>query len=309
MANEIDVSFVPAFQDLIVGLFQTDPDNIQATVRSRTITGKSDHWERLGGVDLVQVTTRHQATPHTPMAHSRRRALLSDYAGSEMLDQLDQVKAMIDPRNEYTQNLLRAWRRRKARTIITALNASALSLDASEAATGVALPASQSIANGGTGLTMAKLRTANRILDNSGVPRDGNRTLLTSAYGIEDLLADTQVTSSDFSTLNAIMTGTIAQGATFMGMKVITISDAIPDDTATLTGGTGNPLLPKTGNIRSCFLYHHDAVGLSIAKEATAEVDRLPTNLNAWQVLVQCSLGAVRILDGGVIQIDIDETA
>jgi hypothetical protein len=37
-------------------------------------------------------------------------------------------------------------------------------------------------------------------------------------------------------------------------------------------------------------------------------VDRRPDLMNAWQVLVQCSAGAVRILDAGVVQIDIDES-
>ena len=84
--------------------------------------------------------------------------------------------------------------------------------------------------------------------------------------------------------------------------------DAVPDDNAVLTGGTASPILPKTGNIRSCFAYHKGAVGLSIGKEATPEVDKRPDLMNLWQVLVQGSLGAVRILDAGVVQIDIDES-
>src|SRR3990170_339880 len=101
MADTVDTAFVPAFQNVIVGLYAEDPEGIQSTVRVRTgVVGKTDHWERLGGVKLVPVTSRHQSTPHTPMSHSRRRASLADRAGSEMLDQLDEVKAMIDPRNE-----------------------------------------------------------------------------------------------------------------------------------------------------------------------------------------------------------------
>src|SRR5262245_59403603 len=102
-------AFIPAFQATLVPLFQTDPDNLRSTVRTRMITGKSDHWDRIGGTSLTQVTSRHQSTPYTPSTLSRRRLTLTDWAGSERLDKLDEVKMMIDPRNEFTQNLLMAW--------------------------------------------------------------------------------------------------------------------------------------------------------------------------------------------------------
>ena len=306
-ASTVDISFVPAFQNVLVGLYAEDPDQLQSTVRVRTgVVGKTDHWERLGGTKLMPVTSRHQQTPYVEMAHSRRQVRMADRAGAQLLDKLDEIKMMIDPRNEYTQNLVRAYRVFIAETLVDALNAAATVVAADDTTSTQALQASQQIANGGTGFTMAKWRQANRILDNAGVPREG-RTALLSAYAIEDLLADTQITSKDYSDLAALQTGTIA-GKTFMGATVKVIGDAVPDDTAVLTGGTLDPILPKTGNIRSCFLYHHDAIGLSIGKVGTPEVDRLPTHLNAWQVLVQASAGCVRILDGGVVQIDIDES-
>ena len=303
-------AFIPAFQNVIVPLFQTDPDNLRSAVRTRTITGKSDHWERIGGTNLTQVTNRHQATPYTPSTLSRRRLTLTDYAGSERLDKLDEVKMMIDPRNEMTQNLLMAWRREVARTLITAFNANAVSVSNVEATTNVALPASQVIANGGTGFTVAKLRQINRLLDNAGVPRDGQRHVLVSAYAIEDLLADSQVTSADFTSMQNLMNGgaSLINQGTFMGFQWHMISDAVPDDSAVLTGGLAAPLLPKTGNIRTCYAWHKNAMGLSIGKEVTAEVDRLPEHMNLWQVMVQGSLGSTRILDAGVVTCDIDES-
>ena len=174
-------AFVPNFTSEIVRLFQEEAGGLRGTVRSRTITGKSDHWERLGGLELDVVTTRHQDTPYTPGTLSRRRVNLSDYAGSERLDQLDEVKMMINPKNEHTQNLLAAWQRTIARTVTEAMDGNALSVSNVEVTINVALPASQTIANGGTGLTMAKLRQANRLLDNAGVPRDGGRHILVSA--------------------------------------------------------------------------------------------------------------------------------
>jgi len=312
MAQTVDISFVPALQNQIINLYQEAAGNIRSTVRVRTITGKTDKWERLGGVELEQVTTRHQLTPHTPMVHSARLAILADFAGSEKLDKLDEVKMMIDPKSDYTQNLVNAWSRRVARTVIGSLNGNATSVDNVDARSANAFPTSQVIANGGTGFTMAKWRQANRLLDNAGVPR-GDRTALLSAFAIEDLMADATITSADYTSLSAIQSGTV-DGAMLMGARVVMISDAVPDDSAVVTGASSQQtpagaILPKSGNIRQCFLYHKTAVGLSIAKDVSAEVDRLPEHLNAWQVLVQGSLGAVRILDAGVVEIDIDESA
>src|SRR3990167_2587848 len=264
MATNVDISFVPALQDTIVSLMAEDPEMIRSTVRVRTITGKTDKWERLGGVELTNVTSRHNPTPHTPMT-------------------------------------------RAARTIVNAIDGNAVSVDASDARTNVALPASQQIANGGTGFTMAKWRQANRILDNAGVPRQ-DRALLISAYAIEDLMADAQVTSRDYSNLAAIQQGTIGQGATFMGARVIMISDEITDENAVLTGGPITPALQKTGNIRSNYLYHKSAVGLSFALERNVRVSERDDLSYSWQTYLETSLGAARILDAGVVEIDIDES-
>ena len=303
-------AFVPVFQNMIVGRMQEDPEGIRSTVRTRNINGKTDHWEVMGGVNLVAITARHQATPYTPHTHTRRRAVLSDFGGAELLDDLDQVRMMIDPRNEYTQSLLKAWRRRVALTVTDALDAAATTVSNTDTTSTVALPASQLIANGGTGLTMAKLRQANRILDNSGIPRDGGRHIAVSAFGIEDLLEDSQVTSADYNSMRVLMDGGagLINTGTFMGLHWHMISDAIPDDAATLTGGTADPILPKTGNIRTSFVWHRDGVGLSFAREATAEVDKRADLNNTWQVLLKGSLGAVRILDAAVVTIDYDES-
>src|SRR3990167_429615 len=68
MADTVDTAFVPAFQNVIVGLYAEDPDQLQSTVRLRTgVVGKTDHWERLGGVRLVPVTSRHKSPPHPEM--------------------------------------------------------------------------------------------------------------------------------------------------------------------------------------------------------------------------------------------------
>src|SRR3989304_8942174 len=99
MATNVDISFVPALQDTIVSLMAEDPEMIRSTVRVRTITGKTDKWERLGGVELTNVTSRHNPAPHTPMTPSARLPLLAGYAGSGRLGPAGHPQMTGDSKN------------------------------------------------------------------------------------------------------------------------------------------------------------------------------------------------------------------
>jgi hypothetical protein len=307
MAWTVDVNFVNAYTDTLVHLFSEDPQQVRNAVRLKTgVVGKTLAFDRLGGVNMEPVNSRHADTPLTPLTQTRRRANLADWATAELIDKLDEVKMLIAPQNDYTRRFVEAYHRRVARTVLNAATGTASAVGNDDTVTSVSLPSSQAIANGGTGFTVAKVRQTNRIMDNAGVPHDGNRWWAVSAYAIEDLLADSQVTSSDFSTLNALMNGGIPMGSSWMGFRWIVISDADPDSGS--ASAPASPILSKSGNIRTTVAWHKEAVGLAIAKDLSVEVDRRPDKMNAQQVLVQVSLGAVRIEDTGVVTVDLDES-
>lgn len=307
MAWTVDIAFNQAYTTVLDTLYQSDPMEIRSAVRVETgVIGKSKNFERLSGVNMVPVTSRHQATPHTPMTHSRRRATLVDYAANEYIDDLDKVKMLISPQSEYTQNFVSAWNRRIGKSVTAAALGNAVSVDEAETTANVALPSSQVIANGGTNMTFAKVRQARRILGNAGVPST-DLWACVSWFAIEKLLSDSIVTSSDFSSLNALAAGTFPPGTKWMGFQWIVVPDADPDDTSLTPDSTW--VLPKTGNIRKCLFWHKSALGLAIGKDFSAEVSPRADLMNSTQVLVKTSLGGTRILDFGVVEVDIDESA
>ena len=306
MAWTVDINFNQSYTRTLQKLYQSDPMEVRSAVRVEPMQGKSLNVERLGGVNFVPVTSRHQETPFTPMAHSRRRLTTSDYAVSELIDDLDKVRMLVSPQSDYTSNFVAAWHRRVAKTVTAAALGNSVSIDEAETATNIALPSSQVIANGGTNMTMAKVRQARRILGNAGVPAT-DLWACVSWFAVEKLLSDSTVTSSDYSSLNALTNGTFVPGIRWMGFQWIVISDADPDDTS-LTPDTTS-VLPKTGNIRKCLFWHKSAICLGIGKDFSAEVDPIPTKLNSTQVLVKTSLGATRVLEFGVVECDIDESA
>ncbi len=301
-----DVSFNQAYTRTLQTLFQSDPDQVRQSVRVENVDGKSLNVERLGGANFTPVLARHQDTPFTPLTFSRRRLTLADYAMSELEDDLDKIKSLISPQNDITQAFMMAWHRRVARTVTAAALGNSVSVDAAEALTNIALPASQAIANGGTNMTMAKVRQARRLLGNAGAP-GSDLYAMVSWFAIEKLLSDSTVTSSDYSSLNALTNGTIQPGQTWMGFQWIIIPDADPDDTSQTPNATS--ILPKTGNIRTCLFYHKRSIALGIGKDFGAEVDPRPDKMNSTQILVKTSLGATRVLDYGVVSVDIDESA
>ena len=106
---------------------------------------------------------------------------------------------LIDPTSSYARAAAAAMGRAMDDTIITALGGTAKTGKAG--ATSTALPAASKIAHGSAGLTVAKLVTAKKKLDEGSVDPSIPRYIVVSPEQIEDLLNTTGVTSADFNTV------------------------------------------------------------------------------------------------------------
>lgn len=288
MSITVDYAQVHAFRDEIHMLAAQGVSKLRGFVRTRTVTGKTDNWERLGHADLVAINERHGDTQTLNPAHSRRRCTLTDKGGAILLDDLDQVKMMIRPQSEYARILAGAAGRFWDDLIIAALTGSATTVDNVDATSTATLGSGQQIAAGSAGLTYEKVNQAIRILNANDVPEDG-RVFVISPNGLEDLLLETEVTSSDFSDLMAIRNGSF-MGKTWMGCQWVM-----------------STRLAISSTTRTCILFQRDALGLSIGRDLTIEVDKRPDKWNSLQTMVKVSAGAVRTEEERVVQVDITE--
>jgi hypothetical protein len=145
---------------------------------------------------------------------------------------------------------------------------------------------------GGTdsNLNVAKLREAKKLLDKNNVPGEG-RCMLVHANNLQSLLGETEVTSADFNTVRALVSGEID---TFLGFKFITFGDR--DE-----GG-----LPLATNDRTCYAFHRDAVGLGMGMNQTSRVDYIPEK-TSFLVASMFSAGAVAIDDEGIVTVTCNE--
>ena len=158
--------------------------------------------------------------------------------------------------------------------------------------TSTSLPSTQKTATSdqSDGLTIAKLRSAKYILDNNDVDVSLKRYLLCGPKQIQDLLAVTEVTSSDYAVVKALATGTINS---FMGFEFIMSTRLNKDSTYTTD--------------RLVFAYTEDAIKLGIGKDITAKISERSDKSYSTQVYYAMSLGAVRMEEKKVVQIPCHE--
>lgn len=276
MSTQITVAFVEQYKANILMLSQQKGSKLRGTVRSEMVTGKNAFFERIGAVDMTDAVSRHDDTPQIDTPHSRRRVSLITSRWADLIDDADKVRMLIDPASPYATNAAWSAGRKMDARIVAAMFGNAFAGEAG--ATTVALPSAQKVAAASAGLTIAKLRTAKTILGEADVDMD-NITCAINPAGLEDLLATTEITSSDFNTVKALVAG---QVDTFLGFKFVT--------TTQMTAG-------KAG------VYAKNAVVLAVGAEPRVRISERDDKNYSTQVFVQMDIGATRVEDEGVVEI------
>ncbi len=166
--------------------------------------------------------------------------------------------------------------------IIDALNAS-----------GTTKTVADTISGAADNLTLAAMREAARLLDVDGVP-DSGRFLAVHANGLHHLLEDTQVTSSDYNTVKALVSGDLD---TYYGFKIIKLGDR-PNE-----GGLPVP----SASHRTSFAWHMDAMGAIMSRDIEIRVDYVPEK-GADFVSAFVAANAKAIDATGIVSIETDES-
>lgn len=288
MSTSVDIAFVHQYDSNFQLLAQQESERIRKAVRVKETNGKTANFERIGSVTMAARTSRHQDTNLVNTPHSRRRATLVDYEVGDLIDDEDEIRLLIDPDSAYTMAFAAAAARRMDQTSIDAAVGNATSVAADDTTSTVALPSAQKVAAASTGLTLAKLRQANTILDaNEFSKGSGMRWLVYNAEGLEDILGDSTATSADYNSVRLLMNASITS---FHGFEWI-----------------HSELLGTDGTDRQHIAWHRRAMGLALGKAPFTEMSRRSDKSNSLQVLTKETVGAVRIEDEGVVEIAVVE--
>lgn len=263
-----------------------------------TIRGKEKKYNQIAPVEMTQITTRADVTNVTDTAMAHRWIRPLQYEKADLLDEWDSelLGEIALPQSELIMNHAMAYARAVDKLALAAAVGTAAT--GATGATSTALPAGQQIgatyvesgSPATSGLTIGKLRRAKFILDDNQVDEDDVRIVACSAAQLQDLLRTTEVTSSDYNTVRALVNG---QLDTFLGFKFRIVDKSF----FAYDAGTG---------IRKVVAYAKS--GLKLADSGRkVHVDIRPDRSHSLQLRTVASLGAVRMEEKKVVEVACDE--
>jgi hypothetical protein len=214
-STTITTAFKTQFHDGYLDALQQRDSRFQAAITDRgMIDGSSFTTNNIGLVEAREVTGRYQDKTAQEVAHETRIAYMADYdIGPIVVDSFDLAKLVADPTYKYRDLLVAAANRRKDKTIYRALLDGSLTRSAEGGSvTSTAIPAGQQIAAGGTAFTKAKILQAKALFRTNEADEYNDEELYIAFDGVmlRQLLADTQLTSSDYMTVQMLQTGAVA---------------------------------------------------------------------------------------------------
>jgi hypothetical protein len=281
MSVQLSNAFVTLFDAEVKQAYQGKAMLVGAVRQRRGVEGSTVRFPKVGrGVATPRITQ----TDVTPLnvGFSNVTCTLQDWNAAEYSDIFSQAKVNFDERQELVQVLGNAIGRRQDQLILDALTAAS--------GTGTV---SNDIGGSDTNLNVAKLREAKRLLDAKNVPPEG-RNIILHASGLASLLSETAVTSSDFNTVKALVSGEIN---TFLGFTFHVLGDR-----------TEGGLIIDGSLDRTCFAFHKDAIGYAEGIAPRTEVNYIPEK-TSFLVNSVFSAGAVAIDAEGIVKITARETA
>lgn len=317
MNSQIEAWRVQAYAANVYQLSQQKGSRLGSLVRKESFTGKAEFFDRLGLATAVDKTGRNEDTPDLNIDHSRRMVTTVTRHWGTLVDAKDKLQNIHNPENEYSVQAQNALGRKMDRIIIDAALGNAY--EGETGTTSTALGTGQQLACVASSaidyLNVQGLRKAKRLLD--AAEAVGKRYLILGADGLESLLASTEVTSSDYANVKALVMGEVD---TFLGFKFIhsqVLGDLDVADTnaqgsyddddfhySTTTGlySAGGTDLAGTEKMALAFVGDGIILGENTGGRK-ARVSERDDKGFSMQVYAAMDLGAVRMEEAKVVQI------
>jgi hypothetical protein len=255
------------------------------TVRNG-VTGEAYKFTRMGKGLANQKATQADVTP-MDISHARQTATMENWNAPEYTDIFDQAEVNFDERQELAKTIAMAISRREDQLIIDSMAAvSFVATNDQDPDTGRVFDISAT-----RNFDLDSLRSARGHFDDIEADSGDQHIILRSA-ALQKLLEDTEVTSSDFNTVKALVNGDLD---TYMGFKFHVIG----------TRAEGG--LPGVAADRIAFVYHKPAVGIAIGIDMKTSIDWVAQK-TSWLANGMFKAGAVAREPQGIVKIQYDET-
>lgn len=297
MSFQITTAFVEQYKANVYHLVQQKGSKLRGTVRIETVTGENAFFDQIGSVAAQKRTSRHGDTPRMDTPHSRRRVSLVDYEWSDLIDKQDKIRMLIDPASEYAQAAMWALGRSLDDVILEAVDGTAYT--GVDGSTSTAFDSNMivdvqtvwpGVTAADTGLNIAKLIEARKLLGENDVDPDEEVFVPVNARQISSLLKDERVVSGDYNSALPLMQGQISRvaGCTLVPCNRIT-TDSNGDDKV--------PFYTRTGLL------------LATGQDIMGRISERADKSYAMQVYASMTIGATRMEEKRVGYIECDPGA
>lgn len=218
MSTQITTAFVEQYKANVYHLVQQKGSKLRGIVRIEDITGENAFFDQIGSVAAQRRLSRHGDTPRMDTPHSRRRVTPAPYEWADLIDKQDKVRMLIDPTSEYAQAAAWALGRAMDDVILTAVDASAST--GVDGSTSTAFDTAMivdvqvvwpGVTAADTGLNLAKLIEARKLLGANDVDPDEEVFVVVNARQISSLLKDERVVSGDYNAALPLVSGKISK--------------------------------------------------------------------------------------------------
>lgn len=222
MSVNIPTFYAQQYATNIALLLQQRGSLLRGAVNVGSYVGKAaSPVEQIGAISANKVTGRFQPMDRVDAALDLRWVFPVDYDLPQLIDSFDKLRLLVDPSSKYVENAMYAMGRAMDDEIISAFFGSAST--GLEHGSTTSFPSSQVVsvqqgASSPTGLTVAKLREARKILAANQVAPDDELFAIVKSKQHDNLLAEAQVISLDYNDKPVLVDGKVTR---FMGVNII----------------------------------------------------------------------------------------
>lgn len=230
--------------------------------------------------------------------YTRRWIFPQDREGTQLIDDFDQLKTIVDPQSQFASNAAAAIGREWDDALIgaalgtayTGQDAAGLSTETWAGFSSAYTVASTFGSSSASGLTVAKIIEARRLFRHNHVDLEMEPvTLVIGSQQESDLLNQVQVVSTEFNDRPVMVDGRITR---FLGFDIVY-----------------SERLSYASNVRSCIAFAQSGLYLGMWKEMVNRVTiRDDLSSQPYQLYTATAYGATRTQPGKVLEIRCSDT-
>lgn len=255
----------------------------------------------LGPVEFVERDTPYGDTQLSEVEHTQRWISGREFDCAILIDRLDTLKMIYDPTSPYVERMREAAARKMDEIIMDKFFA--IAKTGKDGSTNTVFPSRDTVAHGGTRMSVAKLRAVRKLLKKRHVNlRTSVPFIGVTSEQTDDLLGEVAVGSSDYNAVKPLVDGEVSN---FMGFMFVPY-----EDNGSSANGRGIPTEAVAGpaTIRNCPVWVNDGMHFGLWDSLQIVVGPRPDKNNIKQAHATFTAGATRLEEGKVMQLQCVET-